>query len=85
MTHRPKHRPPPESVKPERPRVFDHLSDEPEAKRFREIAQEMRRAPTWSTPNERDEPEAVSGELADMDGMMAQLHAFIDSKSKGRP
>lgn len=46
-----------------RPRIFDHLNDEPEAASFREAAKAMRKSKAWLLIPARDEPATVAGEL----------------------
>lgn len=46
-----------------RPRIFDHMSDEPEAERFRQVARAMRKDRRWANVSTRDEPPGISGEF----------------------
>lgn len=46
-------------------RIFDHLDGEPEDRWFSKIARRMRRSPWWSRLPVRDEPKAISGEIAE--------------------
>ncbi len=41
--------------------IFDNLTDEPYAERFRAVARAMRRSPWWKQVPARDEPSDASG------------------------
>lgn len=44
-------------------RIFDHLDDVPESRRFSRVAWEMWRSAWWITAPVRDEPAPVVGEI----------------------